>query len=339
MSIVFTIDDGIIRPVASKVHKDDTLSSIVFDPQSVFKIISRLNANSAAGPDGIKPVFLKNVAEAIKRPLAFLFECLFLNGWVPHDWRKAHITPIYKKGDATLVSNYRPISLTSVCCKVVETIIKNEILSFLLTRKLISKQQHGFSSRHSTTTQLLECVHDCSIALDDKNSVDISYVDFSRAFDSVVHSKLICKLSSYGISDDLLVWLETFLLGRSQCVVINNFVSLPSDVLSGVPQGSVICPLLFLLYVNDVVEIFDDRVTCKLFADDLKMYTVLSKSIHTSPLSEALERLIHWSRTWQLGINIDKCSIVHLGRQPSLFSYKMGIAPLLKRWITLETWG
>ena len=172
------------------------------------------------------------------------------------------------------------------------------ILSFLLTRNLISKQQHGFLSRHSTTTQLLECVNDWCIAMDDKSSVDISYVDFSRAFDSVVHSKLICKLASYGIADDLLVWLETFLLGRSQCAVINNVVSLPSDVLSGVPQGSVIGPLLFLLYVNDVVEIFDDRVTCKLFADDLNMYTVLSKSIHTSPLSEALERLIRWSRIW-----------------------------------------
>ena len=162
---------------------------------------------------------MKNTADTLYRALAFLFECLFLNGFVPNDWRLVYITPIFKKGDASIVLNYRPIGLTSVCCKAMETVIKNKIMSYLLDRGLISRQQHGSLSRHSTCTQLLECTNDWSFALDDRNSVDISYIDFSRAFDSVVHTKFLCKLVSYGNMDDLVIWLKAFLSSRQQCVV------------------------------------------------------------------------------------------------------------------------
>ena len=245
---VFTADDNKVHDVKSRINPDDTLSSVVFNPQCGLNILLKLNINSSGGPDGIKPILLKNIAHAIHKPLAFLFECLFLNGCVPVDWRRAHITPIFKKGDPTLVSNYRPISLTSVCCKVMETVIKNHIMNYLLDRKLISRQQHGFLTKRSTCTQLLESINDWSVALDNKNNVDIVYVDFSRAFDSVVHSKLLCKLASYGIRDDLLRWIRAFLLDRQQCVVVNHFISKPCNVLSGVPQGSVLGPLLFLLF-------------------------------------------------------------------------------------------
>ena len=188
-------------------------------------------------------------------------------------------------------------------------------------RKLISKQQHGFLNRHSTTTQLFECVNDWSIVLDDKCSVDISYVDFSRAFDSVVHFKLICKLASYGIADDLLVWLKTFLLSRSQCVVINSFVSLPSDVLSGVPQGSVIGPLL-----ENVAEAIK-RPLAFLFLLFKRMgFTRLAQSSHYPNLQE---RRCH--SFLQLQANLPNISLVSQGCCPMhLLSGHPFIQPVFK---------
>ena len=169
----------------------------------------------------------------------------------------------------------------------------------------------------------LECVNDWSIALNNKNSVDVSYIDFSRAFNSVVHSKLLCKLVSYGVRDDLLTWLKAFLYGRQQCVVTNNIRSHVCQILSGVPQGSVVGPLLFLLYVNDVVDIFDINVTCKLYADDLKLYTVIGNSNPASPLNVAHEKLTDWALKWQLSVNTEKCKILHLGKQPSPSVYSL----------------
>jgi hypothetical protein len=169
----------------------------------------------------------------------------------------------------------------------------------------------------------LESINDWSVALDNKNNVDIVYVDFSRAFDSVVHSKLLCKLASYGIRDDLLRWIHAFLSDRQQCVVVNHFISKPCNVLSGVPQGSVLGPLLFLLFVNDIVEIFDDVISCKLFADDLKLYTVIKSTTLISPLTAALDCLCVWSAMWQLKINIEKCILVHMDSSNFKFHYSL----------------
>ena len=196
-------------------------------------------------------------------------------------------------------------------------------MNYLLDRKLISRQQHGFLSKRSTCTQLLESINDWSVALDNKNNVDIVYVDFSRAFDSVVHSKLLCKLASYGIRDDLLRWIHAFLSDRQQCVVVNQFISKHCKVLSGVPQGSVLGPLLFLLFVNDIVEIFDDVISCKLFADDLKLYSVIKSTTIISPLTAALDCLCVWSAMWQLKINIEKCILVHMGSSNYKFHYSL----------------
>ena len=259
-------------------------------------------------------MFLKKLSKSLTLPLTLLFEHLFHFGCVPQPWRLAHITPVFKKGDPTLPSNYRPISLTSICCKVMETLIKEHIMFYLLEKKLISKQQHGFMSRRSTCTQLLECVNDWGIAIKNDLSVDVIYVDYSRAFDSVVHSKLLHKLQAYGFHGALLDWIAAFLTGRKQNVVLNRCHSEYHDVLSGIAQGSVLGPVFFILFVNDIADLFGPDTICKLFADDVKLYSVLSNDIANNGLQGAIDLLVTWSATWQLQVNPLKCNLLHLGK-------------------------
>jgi len=164
-------------------------------------------------------------------------------------WRTATITPIFKKGISSDPGNYRPISLTSTCCKLLESLIKDVILIHCASNSIISKKQHGFLSRRSTDGNLLECINDWTLALSNRNSVGAVYVDFSKAFDSVCHTKLIAKLSAVGIGGNLLSWIGEFLRDRTHCTKVGSSISAPTRVLSGVPQGSVLGPLLFVLYI------------------------------------------------------------------------------------------
>lgn len=168
---------------------------------------------------------------------------------------------------------------------------------------------------------MLECINDWSIALNIRNSVDVVYIDFQKAFDSVVHSKLIHKLSAYGIVGNLLTWITSFLINRSQSVRVGNCYSDFIPVLSGVPQGSVLGPLLFLLYINDIVDLFGNNLTVKLFADDVKMYINISDVKNVNILQDGLFALSRWASDWQLNISIKKCALLHLGRNNLLYDY------------------
>ena len=322
-SSAFTTDDGSV-PFIDPVTDDfpDGLNNVNFEPAKILKIIKKLKEGSSGGPDGIRPIFVKKLANELYIPLAHIFEYLFHAGCVPSDWKVAHITPIYKQGDPCLPSNYRPISLTSVFCKIMKSAIKDEMLIYLSRRGLLSRQQHGFLSRHSTATQLLECVQDWSVNIRNKSDLDVLYIDYTRAFDSCVHSKLLYKLTSqFEIFDALYFWIKSFLTERSQRVVVDGTVSKRYEVLSGVPQGSVLGPLLFIMFVNDVTLEFNTNVTCKLFADDLKIYSVVKSGSDYNPLDNGLEQLIAWSKKWQLGINSSKCKILHFGKKNPKYNY------------------
>ena len=308
----FTRDNGIIPSIDRSINRS-CLRSINFNPITVEYAIKKMKGKKTyGGPDGIPPIFIKTCINELKFPLAKLFQLSFNTGYLPDEWRRAYITPIFKKGSTTDPHNYRPIAQTSSLCKIMERVIKDQLLTFLTSNSHISPNQHAFIAHHSTATNLLECTNDWSIAINSSNSVDIIYIDFSKAFDSIVFDKLLYKLSLYGISGNLLNWIEHFLKGRSQCVAVDGCLPAVSEVLSGVPQGSVLGPVLFLIFINDIIDICSGEVTIKLFADDAKLYSVITSSNHLASLSlqRSLDNLITWSSIWQLYINIIKCNLL-----------------------------
>ena len=205
-----------------------------------------------------------------------------------------------------------------------ESIIKASVTKHLIDNKLITKQQHGFLAKHSTCSQLLECVNDWSFTLNIRNSVDVVYIDFLKAFDSVVHSKLLHKLKAYGIAGNLLQWITNFLCNRFQSVKVGVHTSSFIPVISGVPQGSVLGPLLFLIYINDLVDVIGPNLTAKLFADDVKIYVNVSEIDGVDLLQGGLTAISRWASKWQLKIAISKCVALHLGRHNLQQDYAIG---------------
>lgn len=182
-----------------------------------------------------------------------------------------------------------PISMTSTCCRAMERILNNAILSYLLQNQLTTKHQHEFIRKRSTCTNLLECLQDWTVNLQLRKCTDVVYFDFKKAFDSVSHPKLLIKLKAYGLTGNLLNWITNFLLDRRQCVKLGDKVSQPVPVLNGVPQGSVSGPSLFLLFINDVSNIFDDlAVSFKLYADDIKLYACYNVTSSGDTLTHCL---------------------------------------------------
>ena len=288
-----------------------------FNATIVSRFLKKLNFRTACGPDNVPTVFLNKCCNYLAFPIAFLFQ-FFL---ITHFYLRSGAKPMFKKGDATHVNNYRPISLTCTLCKLMESVIKDQLLSRLVSKGLINKHQHGFISKHSTTTNLLECTHDWSLAFHGKLLVDVIYIDFSKAFDSVVHYELIYKLRTFGIKGLILKWITAFLHCRSQCVVVENRYSSWSKVISGVPQGSVLGPMLFILFINDIANITIDGVFTKLCADDLKLYTSLISTDDSSNLQDELSNLLVRSKDWQSEVNVSKCHVLHLHKHNPLMDY------------------
>nr|VZH97091.1 unnamed protein product [Spirometra erinaceieuropaei] len=246
------------------------LDSILFPAAAVERELKNLKEAKSSGPDNIPAKFLKELANELSKPLAHIFRSSFELGRLPSEWKTANIFPIYKGGARTNANNYRPVSLTCICCKIMEAIVKKATMEFLEQGHLISDLQHGFRQNRSCLSSLLLSTEQWTRALDEDGRVDVIYTDFKKAFDSVPHKRLIYKLSEIGIRGTLLTWITDFLTGRSQTVCIEASRSTPTPVLNGVPQGSVLGPLLFLVYINDCVD--DLGCSAIMFADDVKLW-------------------------------------------------------------------
>ncbi len=315
-SSVFTKPTPAPMPALSS-RSDCSIDSITVDSNGVSKLLSNLKVHKASGPDQIPNQVLKHCAEQLAPGVATLFQNSLDTSTLPDDWTSANISPIYKKGDRHAPENYRPVSLTCVLSKILEHIVCSNMLRHLEENNILTHLNHGFRSGFSCESQLTITVNDLCNFYDNNCQTDIAILDFSKAFDTVPHDRLLHKLESYGIRGSLHSWIKSFLTLRSMKVVIDGEASSEAKVISGVPQGTVLGPLLFLCHINDLPE----RVTSlvRLFADDCLLYRTIRNTADSIALQEDLKNLEKWAADWGMKFNASKCYILSIRKKSSYF--------------------
>ena len=319
-SSVFTRDDKDSAEIHLYGPSYPPIPDIVITEKGVDELLIGVDPKKAAGPDQVPCHLLHELHAELTPVFTVLFRNSLNTSVLPEVWKSAWITPIFKKGSRCTASNYRPVSLTSVACKLLEHILCSHIRNHLDRHGILCPNQHGFRKKLSCESQLIVTTHDLLRRLDLKEEVDMAILDFSKAFDVVPHQRLLGKLRLYGIEGNALSWIRNFLEGRTQSVMVNGTRShsrsrIDGDsVVSGVPQGTVMGPLLFLLYVNDLPSVLDPGTACRLFADDCLIYRSISSLHEKAILQKDLESLYSWGKTWGLKFNVPKCHMMHLSR-------------------------
>ena len=300
------------------------MNEIIINENGVRKCIERLNEKKACGPDKIPIKVLKQCGNELAPILTCIFKQSLSTGEVPLDWKHANVVPIFKKGNRCKPENYRPVSLTVVISKMLEHIIVSQIMNHLDSQNILHENQHGFRAKRSCESQLLMTTDDISKSLNSGKQVDMAILDFSKAFDKVSYERLSRKLKYYGLDEKTRTWINSFLTDRKQQVVVDNATSDIASVTSGVPQGTVLGPTLFLIYINDIADNITSNI--RLFADDCVLYRTINSTADNLALQQDLDKLELWSNTWQMDFNVKKCAIMQF-TTPSTpkqkFDYKM----------------
>ena len=307
-SSVFTAEPAGPVPFVEPVQVVSPCVDKMVKECDVLNLLQDLDVNKSPGPDGLHPKALKELAQTITKPLTKIFNLSLSTGKVPDVWKVGNITALFKKGDKALPGNYRPVSLTSVACKLLEKIIRSLMVDHMKMNNLFSDRQFGFISGRSTTLQLLKVMDIWTKVIDNGGCVDTVYMDFMKAFDKVPHRRLMEKLRAYGFSIQIRRWIEDFLNGRSQKVIVNGVESSEHAVTSGIPQGSVLGPILFVIYINDLPQCVDG--TAYLFADDTKIFKEIRSMDDIENLQNDLDQLQSWSDKWLLKFHPDKCKVL-----------------------------
>ena len=290
------------------------MQHIIITPDGIHKLLCTLKEHKATGPAHIPTKLLKTLADELTPTFALFFQASLKQGIIPTHWTTANVVPIFKKGDRLHPINYRPISLTSITCKMLEHIITSNIMQHLDKYNILHDAQHGFRKHRSTETQLIQLIDNLAHNIDNRIQTDAILLDFQKAFDKVPHQRLLYKLAYYGISPQAHNWVQSFLTNRTQQVLLEGNMSSPINVTSGVPQGSVLCPLLFLIYINDLPDYIKniDNSTVKLFADDTIIYHPITNQQDTNALQQDPDALQRWESDWLMHFHPKKCQTMHI---------------------------
>jgi len=279
-----------------------TLNSVNFSQNSIIEHIKKLNVNKAHGHDEISIRLIKMCNNAIAKPLFIIYKNCISKSYFPKKWKKANVVPVHKKNERNLVNNYRPISLLPIWGKLFEKIIFDNLYTYIFQNGFISDKQSGYRNGDSTIKQLLSITHEIYRAFDANEEVRAVFLDISRAFDRVWHEGLIHKLKKLGVDGDMINILTSFLANRMQRTTIDGKYSEWAEIRAGVPQGSILGPILFLIYINDIIEIIDSDV--RIFADDTFIFRKADQHSSTA-LNRDLENITKWAFQWKMLFNPD----------------------------------
>jgi hypothetical protein len=319
---VFTEEDDSEMP-QTVPETNVILSRVEITEKKVEEKIKNLRENSATGPDGIGPKVLKAATKELVKPLCHIYRESMRTGVVPKDWKHARVTPIYKKGAKGEAGNYRPVSITSIPCRMLESVIKDAVMTHLMENKLIKDSQHGFLKGRSCTTNLTIFMDKLTQIVDKGTPADIFYLDFAKAFDKVPHQRLLLKVKNKGIGGEVLNWIKSWLADRTQTVRVGASESTEGQVKSGVPQGSVLGPPLFDVFIDDLDYCAMLIELLIKFADDTKGLQEITGEADRVKLQSTLDRLVEWARVWGMQFNVQKCKIMHVGNNNPRYEYQM----------------
>lgn len=318
-SEIFSQEPREAVPLLTTARCSASLENVEFPSQVIEAELKTLNVSTSPGPGSLTATLLKRCASSLSVPLSSIMEASFRQSTLPQAWKHALVTPIFKKGDKLDPDNYRPVSVVPIVAKIAEKVILKSVLPFLLRNNVLPVQQHGFIPGRSVITNLLTCVDDWTRSLDARIPVDVVYLDFSKAFDRVPRRRLLHKLEWCGIRGSLLRWIDSFLFGRSFAVKVGGALSSRFPVVGGVPQGSVLGPVLFLVYVSDLPPQLLSR--CSMYADDMKLYGNPLEDHHV--LQRDLRVISEWCSRWLLPLSVSKCTVLHMGRLNPRLQYSL----------------